>query len=51
MVGYWPTISLTDNRYLGLDSLEGELDMDSTSNEGSRHVNHPIMTQGGSDIK
>ncbi len=51
MVGYWPTMALTGNGKLGFDSGEGAWEMATTSKEGSRRVNYPILTQGGSDNK
>ena len=49
MVGYRPTMALTGNGELGFDSGEGALETATTSKEGSRRVNYPILTQGGSD--
>ena len=51
MVGYWPTMALTGNGELGFDSGEGAWEMATTSKEGSRRVNYPILIQGGSDNK
>ena len=51
MVGYWPTMDITGNGELGFDSGEGAWEMATTSKEGSRRVNYPILTQGGSDNK
>ena len=51
MVGYWPTMALTGNGELGFDSGEGARETATTSKEGSRRVNYPILTQGGSDNK
>ncbi|KAI9905114.1 hypothetical protein PsorP6_018506 [Peronosclerospora sorghi] len=51
MVGYGPTMALTGNGELGFDSGEGALETATTSKEGSRRVNYPILTQGGSDNK
>ena len=48
MVGYWPTMALTGNGELGFDSGEGAWEMATTSKEGSRRVNYPILTQWGS---
>ena len=50
-VGYWPTVAMTGNGELGFDSGEGALEMATTSKEGSRRANYPILTQGGSDKK
>ena len=51
MVGYWPTMAVTGNGELGFDSGEGAWETATTSKEGSRRVNYPILTQGGSDNK
>ncbi len=51
MVGYWPTMALTGNGELGFDSGEGARETATTSKEGSRRVNYPILIQGGSDNK
>ena len=51
MVVYWTTIALTGNGELGFDSGEGAWETATTSKEGSRRVNYPILTQGGSDKK
>ena len=51
MVGYWPTLALTGNGQLGFDSGEVACKMATTSKEGSRHANYPILTQRGSDKK
>ena len=48
-VGYWPTVPLTGNGELGFDSGEGARETATTSKEGSRRANYPILTQGGSD--
>ena len=50
-VGYWPTVALTGNGELGFDSGEGARATATTSKEGSRRANYPILTQGGSDKK
>ena len=50
-VGYWPTVALTGNGELGFDSGEGACETATTSKEGSRRANYPILTQGGSDNK
>ena len=50
-VGYWPTVALTGNGELGFDSGEGARETATTSKEGSRLANYPILTQGGSDKK
>ncbi len=50
-VGYWPTLPVTGNGELGFDSGEGAWETATTSKEGSRRVNYPILTQGGSDKK
>ena len=51
MVVYWPTMALTGNGELGFDSGEGARETATTSKEGSRRANYPILTQGGSDKK
>ena len=50
-VGYLPTVALTGNGELGFDSGEGACETATTSKEGSRRANYPILTQGGSDKK
>ena len=50
-VRYWPTVALTGNGELGFDSGEGAWETATTSKEGSRRANYPILTQGGSDKK
>ena len=50
-VGYWPTLAMTGNGKLGFDSGEGALETATTSKEGSRRANYPILAQGGSDKK
>ena len=49
MVRYWLTMATTGNGGLGFDSGEGAWEMATTSKEGSRRANYPILTQGGSD--
>ena len=44
-------MALTGNGGLGFDSGEGAWEMATTSKEGSRRVNYPILIQGGSDNK
>ena len=51
MVRSWPTMVVTGNGELGFDSGEGAWEMATTSKEGSRRANYPILTQGGSDKK
>ena len=51
MVVYWTTMAFTGNGELGFDSGEGAWETATTSKEGSRRVNYPILTQGGSDKK
>ena len=46
---YWITVALTGNGGLGFDSGEGALETATTSKEGSRRANYPILIQGGSD--
>jgi hypothetical protein len=43
-VGYWPTGALTGNGELGFDSGEGARETATTSKEGSRRANYPILT-------
>ena len=50
-VGYWPTVAVTGNGELGFDSGEGARETATTSKEGSRRANYPILIQGGSDKK
>ena len=45
----WLTVALTGNGGLGFDSGEGAWETATTSKEGSRRANYPILTQGGSD--
>ena len=51
MVGDMPTMLMTGDGESGFDSGEGALEMATTSKEGSRRANYPILTQGGSDKK
>ncbi len=51
MVGYGPTMVITGHGALGCDAGEGAWEMATTSKEGSRRANYPILTQGGSDKK
>ena len=51
MVVYWTTMAFTGNGGLGFDSGEGAWETATTSTEGSRRVNYPILIQGGSDKK
>ena len=48
---YWTTEALTGNRELGFCSGEGAWETATTSKEGSRRVNYPILIQRGSDKK
>ena len=50
-VGYRPTVAMTGDGGLGFDSGEGARETATTSKEGSRRANYPILTQGGSDKK
>ena len=50
-VGYWPTLAMTGNGELGFDTGEGARETATTSKEGSRRANYPILTQRGSDKK
>ena len=43
-VGYWPTVAMTGNGELGFDSGEGARETATTSKEGSRRANYPILT-------
>ena len=49
MVRYWLTMAMTGNGGLGFDSGEDAWETATTSKEGSRRANYPILTQGGSD--
>ncbi len=51
MVGSGPTMVVTGNGELGFDSGEGAREMATTSKEGSRRANYPLLTRGGSDNK
>ena len=51
MVGKRPTMVVTGNGELGFDTGEGAWETATTSKEGSRRANYPILTQGGSDNK
>ena len=42
-VWYWHTVALTGNGGLGFDSGEGALEMATTSKEGSRRANYPML--------
>ena len=44
MVGYWPTMAMTGNGELGFGSGEGARETATTSKEGSRRANYPILT-------
>ena len=48
---YWTIEALTGNRELGFCSGEGAWDTATTSKEGSRRVNYPILIKRGSDKK
>ena len=50
-VGYLPTVAMTGDGGLGFDSGEGARETATTSKEGSRRVNYPILTSRGSDNK
>ena len=50
-VVYWTTEALTGNRELGFYSGEGAWETATTSKEGSRRVNYPILITRGSDKK
>ena len=51
MVGYAPTMVITGDGESGFDAGEGAWETATTSKEGSRRANYPILTQGGSDKK
>jgi hypothetical protein len=51
MVVYWTTMAVTGNGELGFGSGEGAWETATTSKDGSRRANYPILTQGGSDKK
>ena len=51
MVSDMLTMEITGNGESVFDSGEGALETATTSKEGSRRVNYPILTQGGSDKK
>ena len=42
---YWLPMAMTGNGGLGFDSGEGALGMATTSKEGSRRANYPILIQ------
>ncbi len=46
MAVYWTAMTLTGNGELGFDTGEGALEMATTSKEGSRRVNYPILILG-----
>ena len=48
---YWTTEALTGNRELWFYSGEGAWETATTSKEGSRRVNYPILINRGSDKK
>ena len=48
-VGHLPTVATTGDGGLGFDSGEGAREIATTSKEGSRRANCPIVAQGGSD--
>ena len=48
---YWTIEALTGNRELGFRSGEGAWETATTSKEGSRRVNYPILIKRGSDKK
>ena len=48
---YLTTEALTGNRELGFNSGEGAWEIATTSKEGSRRVNYPIMISRGNDKK
>ena len=48
---YCTRVSLTGNGELGFDSGEGARETATTSKEGSRRANYPMLIQRGSDEK
>ena len=50
-VRYLLTVAMTGNGGLGFDSGEDAWETATTSKEGSRRANYPILTQRGSDKK
>ena len=46
-----PTLLVTGNGESGFDSGEGALETATTSKEGSRRANYPLLARGGSDEK
>ena len=51
MVRAMPTMVVTGNGESGFDSGEGAWETATTSKEGSRRANYPLLTRGGSDEK
>ena len=49
MVWYMHTMAMTGGGELGFGSGEGACEMATTSKEGSRRANYPLLNQGGSD--
>ena len=45
----WTPVALTGDGESGFDSGEGAWETATTSKEGSRRANYPLLTQGGSD--
>ncbi len=50
-VVYWTTVALTGNGELASIPEREPRETATTSKEGSRRANYPILTQGGSDMK
>ncbi len=50
-VVYLTTVVLTSNREFGFDSGEAALKIATSSKEGSRHANYPIVDDRGSNNK
>ena len=50
-VGYSPTAAMTGDGGSGFDSGEGARETATTSKEGSRRANYPILIPGGSEDK
>jgi len=44
-----PPLFVTGNRESGFDSWEGAWETATTSKEGSRRANYPLLTRGGSE--
>ena len=51
MVGYWPSMAVTGHIESVFEFGEGASETATTSQEGSKRANFPILTEGGSDKK